>query len=132
MVNVQPVRHTESAGDVGAQALICQADTVLRAVSEKQGEWLNVRGKNDIDPAKILLHPVGTEKAIRLLDQNKVVFVVDRRANKHAIKEAFQSLFNVKVQRINTEILREGVKKAYIKLHTDDSAIEVATNLGLL
>ncbi|MBR9689361.1 MAG: 50S ribosomal protein L23 [Candidatus Altiarchaeota archaeon] len=117
---------------VGVPALTWQADTAHRVVSEKKGEWLNVRGKNNTDPAKILLHPVGTEKAVRLLDQNKVVFVVDRRANKHEIKEAFQSLFDVKVQKINTEILREGVKKAYIKLHADDSAIEVATNLGLL
>lgn len=84
------------------------------------------------DPAKILLHPVGTEKAIRLLDQNKVVFIVDRRHNKHDIRHAFEQIFKVKVVRINTEITTKGVKKAYIKLHPDYSAVEVATNLGLL
>lgn len=86
----------------------------------------------NIDPAKILLHPVGTEKAIRLLDQNKVVFIVDRRHNKSEIKSAFEEIFKVKVARINTEITTKGVKKAYIKLHPDYSAVEVATNLGLL
>jgi large subunit ribosomal protein L23 len=84
------------------------------------------------DPASILLHPVGTEKAIRLLDQNKVVFIVDRRVNKHDIRDAFEAMFKVRVERINTEITRKGVKKAYIKLRPDHSAVEVATNLGLL
>jgi len=89
-------------------------------------------GPIENDPAKLLLHPVGTEKAIRLLDQNKVVFVVDRRSDKAEIKKAFEKLFNVKIERINTEILRGGEKKAYIKLLPDYSAVEVATNLGLL
>ena len=89
-------------------------------------------GRVEIDPASILLHPIGTEKAIRLLDQNKVVFIVDRRVDKRQIKTAFEKLFNVKVERVNTEILRAGVKKAYIKLQSDHSAVEVATNLGLL
>ena len=84
-----------------------------------------------MDATGILLHPVGTEKAIRLLDQNKVVFVVRRDADKEEIKKAFEELFNVKVDRVNTVILK-GVKKAYIKLHPDHSAVEVATNLGLL
>jgi len=84
------------------------------------------------DPASVLLHPVGTERAIRLLDQNKVVFVVDRRADKQKVREAFEAMFKVKVERVNTEITTKGVKKAYIKLRPDYSAVEVATNLGLL
>ena len=88
--------------------------------------------KNEVEAAKILLHPVGTEKAIRLLDQNKIVFIVDRRVNKPQIKLAFESLFKVRVSKVNTEITTKGTKKAYIKLHADSSAVEVATNLGLL
>ncbi len=91
-----------------------------------------MHGKNNLDASNILLHPVGTEKAIRLLDQNKIVFVVDRRANKQEIKSAFESLFKVRIEKINTEITTKSVKKAYIKLHIDSSAVEVATNLGLL
>jgi large subunit ribosomal protein L23 len=89
-------------------------------------------GKKRSDPAKVLLHPLGTEKAIRLLDQNKVVFMVDRRASKGEIREAFEELFKAKVERVNTEITTKSVKKAYIKLRPDYSAVEVATNLGLL
>ncbi len=85
-----------------------------------------------MDATKVLLHPVGTEKAIRLLDQNKVVFVVDKRADKSDIKKALEKLFKVKVERISTLITRKGVKKAYIKLKKDHSAVELATTLGLL
>ena len=88
--------------------------------------------KMDIDPARVLLHPVGTEKAIRLLDQNKVVFIVDRRANKKDIKTAFEALFKSRVERVNVELTPAGVKKAYIKLHPESNAVEIATNLGLL
>ena len=85
-----------------------------------------------MDATNILQHPVGTEKSIRLLDQNKVVFVVDKKANKNQIKRAVEQLFVVKVDQISTLLTRKGVKKAYIKLEKDYSAVELATNLGLL
>ena len=85
-----------------------------------------------MEATKVLLHPVGTEKAIRLLDQNKVVFIVDRNATKIDIKNAINVVFKAKVERVSTLITRKGVKKAYIKLRAKDSAVELATNLGLL
>ena len=81
---------------------------------------------------EILLHPVGTEKAIRLLDQNKVVFAVSRKATKPEIKKAVEEMFGVKVDNIRVLITPKGVKKAYIKLKPDYSAVELATTLGLL
>ncbi len=77
------------------------------------------------------MYPVGTEKAMRLLDQNKIVFIVARDADKDKIRSAFEELFGVKVADINTVIVK-GKKKAYIKLAPESSAVEVATNLGLL
>jgi large subunit ribosomal protein L23 len=48
-----------------------------------------------------------TEKATRLQEsENKVVFEVDRRANKIEIKSAVESLFGVKVAAVNTTIVR--------------------------
>ena len=85
-----------------------------------------------MDATKVLLHPVGTEKAIRLLDQNKVVFIVSKDATKIDIKKAIHTVFKAKVDRVTTLITRKGVKKAYIKLRAEDSAVELATNLGLL
>ena len=53
-------------------------------------------------------------------------------ASKEDIKKAMYELFKVKVERINTLLTHKGAKKAYIKLKKGDSAVELATNLGLL
>lgn len=81
---------------------------------------------------KTLKHPVGTEKAIRLLDQNKLVFMVDRRAKKQEIKQEIEKTFEARVESIRTVITAKGGKKAYIKLKPDFLAVDIATSLGLL
>ena len=45
----------------------------------------------------ILIKPVSSEKANKLREQNKYVFVVHTDATKTQIKEAVRKLFNVKV-----------------------------------
>lgn len=86
-----------------------------------------------MDPYKILRYPYLTEKSISLVEkENKIVFVVDRKANKKQIKEAFEKLFEVKVEKVNTEITLKGEKKAYIKLKPEFKAIDVATKLGMV
>lgn len=86
-----------------------------------------------IDPYKILIRPLHTEKAIMKIErENTLVFIVDRRATKHQIKEAIERLFNVKVVKVNTLITSRGEKKAYIKLAPEYKADEIATRLGLL
>jgi large subunit ribosomal protein L23 len=60
-----------------------------------------------MSPEKILRRPfVLTEKANRLRDGNQVVFEVARDANKVEIKSAVEKLFNVKVDSVNTLIMR--------------------------
>ncbi|HIQ02808.1 MAG TPA: 50S ribosomal protein L23 [Desulfurococcales archaeon] len=86
-----------------------------------------------VDPYKILIRPLHTEKAIMKIEkENTLVFIVDRRATKHQIKEAIEKLFNVKVVKVNTLITSRGEKKAYIKLAPQYKADEIATRLGLL
>lgn len=116
---------------MGSAALIGRKGTVLPVGLEGVRGGGSMPGRREIDPTKILLYPIGTEKAMRLLDQNKIVFEVDRRATKRDIKEAFEKLFNVKVEKVNVAIVR-GRKKAYIKLKPEFNAVEIATNLGLL
>ena len=78
-------------------------------------------------------HPLSTEKAIRLLEsENKLIFIADRRATKPELKAEIESLFNVKVTKINTMITRDGNKKVVVALSEDTPAIDVATNLGLM
>lgn len=50
----------------------------------------------------LVRRPLITEKATRLLEDNKYVFEVDPRATKTQIKAAIEELFNVKVVKVNT------------------------------
>ncbi len=49
---------------------------------------------------EVLRKPLITEKGTGLLNQNKYVFKVDRRANKHQIREAVEKAFKVKVAKV--------------------------------
>lgn len=86
-----------------------------------------------MDPFEILKYPAMTEKNVALVEkENKLVFIVDRKYKKEDIKKAFEELFKVKVEKVNTSITREGKKKAFIKLKPEYSAADVATKLGMI
>lgn len=82
---------------------------------------------------EILLFPHTSEKSISLIErENTIVFVVDRRANKQEIKQAFEKAFNVKVDKVRTTITRKGYKKAFIKINKKYSAADIAVRLGII
>ncbi len=86
--------------------------------------------KNEWD---ILSHPLMTEKSIGLIEkENKLVFIVNLKANKVDIKHAMEKAFDVRVDDVTTMITRKGQKKAFIKLSKYNSASEIATRLGML
>jgi large subunit ribosomal protein L23 len=86
-----------------------------------------------MDPHKILKYSYMTEKSVGLIEkENKIVFIVERKASKKQIKEAFEKLFDVKVDKINTLITLKGNKKAFIKLKPEYSASDVAVKLGIV
>ena len=61
---------------------------------------------------KILKQPVVTESTFDLIDEhNKIVFIVDRSANKHQIKEAIEQIYNVRIVKVNTMITPSLSKK---------------------
>ncbi|MCB1247504.1 MAG: 50S ribosomal protein L23 [Acidimicrobiia bacterium] len=63
------------------------------------------------NPRDIIFEPVVSEKSYDLVqDNNSYTFVVDRRSNKTEIKEAVQSIFDVKVVSVNT-MNRQGKRK---------------------
>ena len=66
------------------------------------------------------------------VNENALVFIVDRRATKHEIKHAFETLYKVKIAKINTLITPQGKKKAFIKLTQDYSALDLATDVGII
>ena len=80
----------------------------------------------------VIKYPLSTEKSIRLMEsENKLIFVVDRRADKKDNKKAIEDIFKVKVKEVNTYILN-GEKRAYVKFSEETPAIDIATNLGLM
>lgn len=83
----------------------------------------------ELNPYKIILEPVLTEKSVGLKEMNKYVFKVVDNANKKSVKYAVEKLFKVKVgdvKIINTkdkkvrvgryEGYRSGWKKAIVTL----------------
>jgi large subunit ribosomal protein L23 len=86
-----------------------------------------------MDPWKILKFPYITEKTMSLVErENKITFIVDRKATKKQIKEAFEKVFEVEVEKVNTLIDFKGRKKAFIKLKPKYNALDVATKLGMV
>lgn len=93
----------------------------MAAKSEKTEAW------------DILLYPHLAEKSMNMVDlENKIVFVVRQDANKTQIKVAIEEGFGVKVSAVKTEVTPRGQKKAYVKLHPDHSAADLASRLGIL
>jgi ribosomal protein uL23 len=85
-----------------------------------------------MDPNQVIIRPVVTEASLEAVDShNKLTFYVDRRANKNTIRWAVESLYEVVVDSVNTLILPDGKKKAFVRLAPEYSAAEVATNLGI-
>ena len=89
----------------------------------------------------LIRRPIITEKATMASEHGGVVFEVSMDATKPEIKEAVESLFNVKVKAVNTTITkgkvkkfkgrpgrRRDVKKAYVTL-VEGSTIDVTTGL---
>ena len=89
------------------------------------------------DPHDIIRRPVLTEKAYDGFADKRYVFEVDIHANRTEIKKAVETIFGVKVEKVNTlrtlgKIKRQGkysgrtpeIKKAYVTLKKDSKEIE--------
>jgi len=86
-----------------------------------------------LDPHDVILYPLMTEVTSRLIEtENKLVFVVNIKATKSDIKRAVEELYDVKVEKVNVTITPEGQKKAFVKLHPEYKATDVAIKLGIL
>lgn len=78
-------------------------------------------------------YPLITEKSIGLIEkENRIVFIVDKRANKKQIKDAVEKLYGVKVASINTISTMKGRKKAFVKLKKPYKATDLATKLKII
>ena len=89
----------------------------------------------------LIKKPITTEKSTILQQFNQYSFIVDKNSNSTEIKQAIESVFKVKVLKVNTSILRgklksfkgdygfrKDIKKAIVTLaegNTIDSSLEI-------
>ena len=58
-----------------------------------------------LDAFSIVKFPLTTESAMKKIeDNNTLVFIVDKRANKPLVKQAVKKLYDIEVARVNTLI----------------------------
>ena len=89
----------------------------------------------------IIRRPIITEKATMASENGTVAFEVSIKSTKNQIKNAIENLFNVKVNSVNTLIIkgkvkrfrgklgkRRDLKKAYVTL-AEGNTIDVSTGL---
>jgi large subunit ribosomal protein L23 len=87
----------------------------------------------NLDPYDVILYPLMTEVASRLLEaENKLAFIVNLKASKTDVKRAVEELYEVKVEKVTVAITPKGEKKAFVKLHPNYKAADVAVKLGIL
>lgn len=86
-----------------------------------------------MNPDEIINYPLMTESASIMVEKdNKLIFVVNRDADKADIKRAVETMYEVKVKKVNLLITPQGIKKAYVKLTPEYRASDVAIKLGIL
>ena len=89
----------------------------------------------------LIKSPIMTEKSTNLNQFNKYSFIVSKNSNTNEIKQAVESIFKVKVEKINTLVVRgkpksfkgnigykKNYKKAIVTLaegNTIDSSLEI-------
>ncbi len=84
-------------------------------------------------PWNVLLYSHLAEKSMNMVEmENKLIFMVRRDATKTQIKDAVERGFDVKVVGVRTEITRQGLKKAYVRLSADSPAVDIASRLGMM
>ncbi len=84
-----------------------------------------------IEKHRVLFHAYVTEKAMDGMErQNKLQFMVDRRATRADIKRAVEELYQAKVVKVNTKIVRNG-KVATVRFHKEFSAEDIGSRAGV-
>jgi len=82
---------------------------------------------------EVILFPLITEKAVNMIEaENKLCFVVSKKATKPDVKKAVEEAYAVKVDSVTILLDRKGRKKAVVKINKEFKADEIATKLGVI
>lgn len=80
----------------------------------------------------MILKPITSEKAVKLIEiDNTILFETERKNRKPEIKAEVEKTFSVKVESVRTHI-KANKKFAYVKLNKQNPAIDIATKLGMI
>jgi large subunit ribosomal protein L23 len=80
----------------------------------------------------MIQHPYVTEKATLIAEKNNVLqFIVDVGDTKDKVKKEIETLYDVKVARVNTMLTPRGKKKAIVTFEEPNTATELASRLGI-
>ncbi|CAL9531137.1 50S ribosomal protein L23 [Streptomyces sp. enrichment culture] len=104
------IRHPAVASKAAKKAKEARVKKARRHAAEGKNTVITPVSKAYTDPRDVLIKPVVSEKSYALLDENKYTFIVDPRSNKTQIKQAVETVFEVKVTGVNT-INRVGKRK---------------------
>ncbi|MFE7269199.1 50S ribosomal protein L23 [Streptomyces sp. NPDC057623] len=104
------IRHPAIASKAAKKAKAARVAKARRHAAEGKNTVVTPASKAFTDLRDILIKPVVSEKSYALLDDNKYTFVVAPGSNKTQIKQAVETVFEVKVTGVNT-INRQGKRK---------------------
>ncbi|WP_369171701.1 50S ribosomal protein L23 [Streptomyces sp. R28] len=104
------IRHPAIASKAAKKAKAARVAKARRHAAEGKNTVVTPASKAFTDLRDILIKPVVSEKSYALLDENKYTFVVAPGSNKTQIKQAVETVFEVKVTGVNT-INRQGKRK---------------------
>ena len=86
-----------------------------------------------MDVNEVISYPLMTESASLMVERdNKLIFIVNKKAGKADVKRAVEELYEVKVTKVTVLTSPKGEKKAFVKLHPEFKASDVAIKLGIL
>ncbi|CAG5119806.1 unnamed protein product [Candidula unifasciata] len=93
----------------------------------------SVNKTNKLHQYCLIKYPLTTESAMKKIeDNNTLVFIVDKRANKPMIKMAVKKLYDIEVAKVNTLIRPDCEKKAYVRIAPDYDALDIANKIGII
>jgi len=82
---------------------------------------------------EVIQYPLISEDTVTLIEkENKITFIVSRKAGKNDVKRAVEELYEADVDTVNTLITMDGRKKAYVKFKPEFKAADLAVRLGIL
>lgn len=80
----------------------------------------------------MIQYPYVTEKStIQAEENNTLQFIVDVNDTKDKVKKDIETLYKLKVLRVNTMLTTKGKKKAIVFFQEPNTATELASRLGI-